>query len=112
MEPEPIIHQPFVQERYDYATNMLMYGGKNAMEVKTGLLERGVDEQTADSVIAEVEVLIRTARKKKSQKNMLYGALWCIGGIALTVAHVGLIFWGAIIFGGLQFFRGFSGTNA
>jgi hypothetical protein len=42
---------------------------------------------------------------------MLYGALWCIGGIAGTVANIGFIFWGAIIFGAVQFIKGLSNAN-
>ena len=45
-------------------------------------------------------------KKEKAKNDMLYGALWCIGGIVLTLAHIGFIFWGAILFGGIQFFRG------
>lgn len=43
---------------------------------------------------------------------MLYGALWCVGGLALTLANVGFIFWGAIIFGGVQFFKGVANLSA
>lgn len=53
-----------------------------------------------------------------ANKNMLYGALWCLGGTAATAigylnasgpqgGHYTL-FWGAIIFGALQFIKGFS----
>ena len=37
---------------------------------------------------------------------MKYGALWCVGGIVGTAALIGFIFWGAILFGGIQFFKG------
>lgn len=37
---------------------------------------------------------------------MIYGALWCIGGIIATVADIGFIFWGAIVFGAVQFIKG------
>lgn len=50
------------------------------------------------------------------QKNMLHGALWCIGGIVVTattyssaVAHGGgtyFVAWGAILFGAIQFLQG------
>lgn len=42
---------------------------------------------------------------------MLYGVLWCSGGLLLTLANVGFIFWGAILFGAIQFFRGVSNLN-
>jgi hypothetical protein len=51
---------------------------------------------------------------EQAKKNMLYGALWCIGGIVVTAATYSsaegggryVVAWGAIIFGAIQFFRG------
>ncbi|GAB3936659.1 hypothetical protein [Mucilaginibacter myungsuensis] len=48
------------------------------------------------------------AFREQAQKDMIYGALWCVGGTVLTIADVGFIFWGAIVFGGIQFFKGLS----
>jgi len=48
---------------------------------------------------------------KRANKNMLYGALWCVGGIIATAADFGYIFWGAIMFGAIQFFRGLPNRN-
>jgi hypothetical protein len=47
-------------------------------------------------------------------KDMLYGALWCIGGIVVTAATYSaaqnggsyVIAWGTILFGGIQFLKG------
>lgn len=47
---------------------------------------------------------------------MLYGALWCIGGIVITVVTYSaasgggtyVVAWGAIIFGFIQFVKGLS----
>ena len=55
-----------------------------------------------------------TARRQQARKNMLHGALWCIGGIILTYASLDaagpgdiyFIFWGAILFGGVQLLQG------
>jgi hypothetical protein len=52
-----------------------------------------------------------SAKKKQAENDMLYGALWCIGGIIATAAHIGFIFWGAILFGGIQFFKGLSNAK-
>jgi hypothetical protein len=49
---------------------------------------------------------------------MIFGALWCIGGIVITAVTFGaasgggtyVVAWGAIIFGAIQFFRGLAGT--
>ncbi len=55
-----------------------------------------------------------TQSSAAAQRNMLYGALWFIGGTAVTVlsyqgaSHGGryVIAWGAIVFGLVQFIRG------
>lgn len=51
------------------------------------------------------------ARRKKANNDMIFGAMWCIGGIIATAASVGFIFWGAIVFGGIQFFRGLANSQ-
>ena len=50
--------------------------------------------------------IIQDVKKEGANKDMLYGALWCIGGIVATVADFGFIFWGAIVFGAIQFIKG------
>src|SRR5579872_7323138 len=55
-----------------------------------------------------------TATKALGGKNMLVGGLWCVGGTVVTVGSMVaaqgggyyLVTWGAIVFGGIQFFRG------
>ena len=48
-------------------------------------------------------------------KHMIAGILWCVGGAVLTAVTLalgkgsGLIFWGAIVFGVVDFFRGLFG---
>ena len=51
---------------------------------------------------------------RSGKKNMIYGALWCIGGIVVTAVTYSaasgggtyIVAWGAIIFGAIQFFYG------
>lgn len=52
------------------------------------------------------------ARKKQANKDMLYGALWCVGGIIASSANIGAIFWGAIVFGAIQFFKGLINSSS
>ena len=56
-----------------------------------------------------------SAQNERAQKDMLYGALWCIGGIVVTALTYSaaseqggtyVIAWGAILFGAIQFLRG------
>jgi hypothetical protein len=56
----------------------------------------------------------RQARREDAEKDMLHGALWCVGGIVVTVATYAaasgggayVVAWGAILFGAIQFLRG------
>jgi hypothetical protein len=52
--------------------------------------------------------------KATGKRNMLSGALWCIGGIVVTAITMSMassggtyiVAWGAILFGGIQFIQG------
>lgn len=52
--------------------------------------------------------MIENSKNEQAQKDVLYGAIWLIGGVVLTYAEIGYIFWGAIVFGGIQLIRGLS----
>ena len=47
-----------------------------------------------------------TIEKEGAKRDMVYGALWCVGGVIATIADFGYIFIGAIVFGGIQFLKG------
>jgi hypothetical protein len=64
----------------------------------------GINTQTGAQ--PDMDSLYESEKKKQANKDMLYGALWCVGGILATMSDVGAIFWGAIVFGGIQFFKG------
>lgn len=90
---------------YGYTYNLLIKENKSSEEVKAKLVERGIDGESASAIVENL--LVEKAQKKEeANKDMLYGALWCIGGIVGTMANIGFIFWGAIIFGGIQFVKG------
>jgi hypothetical protein len=91
---------------YQYAANLLANGNKSGAEVERLLMLKGLEADSASGVVRELEGPIREAKKAQAKKDILHGGLWCIGGIALTVADIGFVFWGAILFGGVQFIKG------
>jgi alcohol dehydrogenase class IV len=99
-----------VNEIYQYAANMLVHENKSPLEVQNALIAQGLPEETAATVVENLENQIHDAHKEAARKDMLYGALWCVGGTVLTLANVGFIFWGAILFGGIQFLKGLFNT--
>ncbi|CAM1366529.1 hypothetical protein [Tenacibaculum xiamenense] len=95
---------------YQYAADLMINQEKSAFQTKKILIEKGLDEQSSTSIVNNLEQQIIEAKKEAANKDMLYGALWCIGGIIATVADIGYIFWGAILFGGIQFIKGVSNS--
>lgn len=89
------------------------------------LVERSEGEISADPEGGSGEVKVTTVTdttppsliREAAARNMLVGALWCIGGIVVTAvtysaaANGGtyVVTWGAIVFGGLQFLKGLFG---
>jgi len=98
--------QNTVNQIYEYAVNLMIHENKNSYEVQMALKERGLDDESAKIIVENLEKEIEDAKKERANKDMLYGALWCIGGIIATASNIGFIFWGAIVFGAIQFFRG------
>ena len=71
------------------------------------LLKKGYDETKAIQMISEARKLYTGyTLKKKAQRDILFGSLWIAGGIIGTLANIGLIFWGAILFGFMQCSKG------
>lgn len=99
--------QEQVNQIYSYARNLLINEKKNVEEVKDILIGQGVDQEGA-FIVVENLIQEQSQKRKNANNNMLYGAIWCIGGIIATVADIGAIFWGAILFGGIQFMKGAS----
>lgn len=91
-----------------------MQAGVAPAEIEHKLIEQGLDAESAATVVNNLKEARVKAIKEAGQKNMLFGALWCIGGILVTAitysAAAGggtyVVAWGAILFGGVQFFRG------
>jgi len=108
-----------VKAVYDYAAG-LVKAGVAVPQIENILMEKGLDQESASIIVKNLLALRSKAIKNAGQKNMLYGALWCIGGIIVTAvtftaASGGgtyIIAWGAIIFGAIQFFRGLSQYNS
>ncbi|MBL8796586.1 MAG: hypothetical protein JNM56_21980 [Planctomycetia bacterium] len=68
-----------------------------------------------------IDELEREAVREAGQRNMLYGALWFIGGLLVTAATFSfatgagggtyVVAWGAMLGGAIQFFRGLSQSS-
>ena len=88
------------------ANRLLFEENLTAEETIPRLVALGAEPEFATHVTGELIRQFRVQRKAQGQKDVLYGLLWVLGGAVLTAADIGYIFWGAIVFGGFQFFMG------
>lgn len=112
METTNVQSQDVSSHHYSFAANLLLNENKSAYETKARLLEQGLSSDIAGLIVENVEIQIQEAKHEKARKDMVYGALWFCGGTILTIADIGFIFWGAILFGGIQFFKGLINANS
>ena len=92
---------------------------KNKQEVTLNLMQKGLNQYDASYVVAhivgdDVDPEYKRLKREAAEKNLLYGALWCVGGLIVTgityaAASDGgtyVVAYGAIILGGIQFIKG------
>ena len=105
--------QQFIREVYQ-RTAKLANEGKSKDKIRTELNAMGLNQDTASTVIENVFRSRKKAHREAGARNIIVGAAWCVGGIAVTaltyeLASGGGVFvvaWGAILFGGIQFIKG------
>jgi hypothetical protein len=112
-----------VQAIYAFAAEKMTNGEADG-KIRESLVEKGLDQDAAAAVVRNLKQMRSKASAAAGQQNMIYGALWCVGGLIVTAvtynaaAATGggkyVVAWGAIVFGAIQFFRGLiqSGEDA
>ncbi len=114
MEQQEKEAQEFVDKVYSFAANLMFEQEKSATETKRILVEEGLREEDAEVVVTNLQNQLQQAKSEAGNKNMLYGALWCIGGLVVTALTYSaasnggtyVVAWGAVLFGAIQFFKG------
>ena len=110
MSPEQVI-----EAVYEDAAAQMREGIAPA-DIEKNLVARGLDAETAATVVRNLQEARSKALAEAGGKNMLYGALWCVGGIVVTAVTYQsasgrgggsyVVAWGAILFGAIQFVQG------
>ncbi len=98
--------QQFPEHIYEQAANLLVSQKQRPEEAIESLKLSGLAAEDARTVVETLHGQITKIKKAQANKDILYGALWCGGGTIATLANIGFIFWGAIIFGGIQLVKG------
>ncbi len=83
----PNANQDLINEVYRFASYLMIKEKKNAVEAKQALINKGLDEKNASIVVTRIEQQIQDAiddKKSDAKEEMIYGAVWCIGGILVT----------------------------
>lgn len=120
MQNEELKEQEAVNQIYDYAANLMVNEKKSNSETKQALIEEGIDEESAAVIVDNLITEIGEAKKEAANKDMLWGAVWCIGGIIVTAVTYSnasgggtyVVAWGAILFGAIQFLKGLVNSSS
>jgi hypothetical protein len=89
------IISPDDHELYQHALVLLIKEEQAARTVVKRLMKLGADEEKAKQIVEAAEAEVVAARKKAATKDII-----------ATLANIGYIFWGAIVFGGIQLVKG------
>jgi hypothetical protein len=98
---------------YEYAAQ-LMAAKKSDGEIIQALTDKGLPEETARTVLANLRQAKSDVMHKEGVKNMGFGALWAVGGIVVSLVSMQMasgggtyyMFWGAVAYGVFLFIRG------
>lgn len=101
------IETNIAQEYYEYAIVLFENQKKSFSEIKKALKDKGLDDASADIVVKKLANIVGTKKRSRAYRKIFIGGAFFIGGVILTLAEFGYIFWGAIVFGGSQFIHGF-----
>ena len=117
MVEQELTEEYVVRAVYGYAAE-LMKANLSGPQIEQKLMEKGLDQESASIVVENLSSIRINALMliESGKKNMLYGALWCIGGLLVTAmtflaangGGIYIIAYGAIIGGAIQFFTGLS----
>ncbi|MDX6182070.1 hypothetical protein SGQ44_14010 [Flavobacterium sp. Fl-77] len=100
-----------VNQLHQYASQLMVRENKSAYEAKAALVDKGIRPENARILVENLENQLREVKYERARKNMIFGVIWFASGTIATVSGIGLIFWGAILFGSLQFYRGVINMN-
>lgn len=75
------------------------------------LIDLGYPEELANQVIEIAAKEVNVTLHRKAIRNIIVGGIFLVLGTVFTLAHIGIIFYGAIIFGGVQCIQGLIGLG-
>jgi hypothetical protein len=106
--------EQYWEEIYKFAAGLMKTASPREVERK--LVEKGLDEQSSARVVADLAIARLNALRKAGRANVLYGALWGLGGILASAASYSaaapgeayVICTGGIVYGAKRLLTGLS----
>ncbi|MEZ4370352.1 MAG: hypothetical protein R3B07_05985 [Polyangiaceae bacterium] len=100
-------------ERFDYVVKQ-MDAGVPRQDIVKLMVARGRNQADAEHAVAEVYAALDSELEEAGRRNVRHGAGWLVVGVILTLISyfatgpggTFIVTWGAILYGGIQFFKG------
>lgn len=117
-EAETRVSAPEGQEATKVVQEMVtqrLLEGKGKKNIVEELVKGGWTKESATQYVDNLELQFKQSPEGRQRlasnykRHMLYGVLWIAGGVIATMVLEGWFFWGAIVWGAIDFFRGFFG---
>ena len=113
MSTEQVPIDPAHTQAYIEAVRQL-HSGRSGTTARITLTNAGMSERQAADIVHGLTTRIAEEKRKQANKDILRGALWCGGGLIVTMVTYSMasgggsyvVAWGAIIFGAIQLIRG------
>jgi hypothetical protein len=81
-EPEPTPKQ-LANDAYGVAAAQMLSGVAPA-GIERNLADQGLNANDAAAVVGNLQYVATMARRAAGKRNMIYGSIWCVGGIVVT----------------------------
>lgn len=105
-EPSQQEIQDFVNRVYAFAANLYTEQNYSWNQVKSILIKEGINEKDAETVVENLKEQEEEEKREAANKEIGYGFLWLVGGIALTAITQGqYLFWGAVLWGSMAYIK-------
>lgn len=103
------ITEKSVQDIYEYAIEQIIKEKKSSRKVVGELVDMGVSEQNAQTIVDNVKGEIRKQKIKKNTTRLIEGVVFLLIGIVATSLSDKYVFTGAIGVGAVLFVIGLFG---
>lgn len=111
-QPSEAEIKQFIEDVYNYAADLYINHKYSWSQIRYELINQGLSSADAETVVENLKGQEKEAKKSGANKLLRNGALWCGGGLFLTIITGGqYLFWGAIAYGGYLLIKGLYHKN-